>query len=343
MLDRKKIIVFGELMLRLSTKNFERIIQANEFDVRFTGAEANVGVSCINFGMEAWSVSKVPKTDLGQACLNYLARFGLHTEYVIRGGERLGILYTETGYSQRASKVLYDRKNSAFSELHTGEIDWQNVLSGKDWFHFCGTAPAHGIESLNVLKEGLKMAKNLGIPVSVDYNYRSNLWSKESARKAMEPLMEYVDIGIGNEEDCEAIFGVSADGTDLEKGKLEIKSYEDVARKMVERYGLKLQAITLRENLNANHNIWSAILYDGKHCFHSKTYDIDIVDRIGAGDAFSGGLIASLLKGYDIDQALDFAVAASCLKHTIPGDFNLISEDDVIQLIQGNISGRIRR
>lgn len=337
------IVLFGELMIRLSTKGFERIVQANEFDIRFTGAEANVGVSCVNYGLSASVLSKIPDTDLGLACLNFLNRFGLNTEYVVRGGERLGILYTETGCSQRASKVIYDRLGSAFSELDSGEIDWQQVLRGKEWLHFCGTAPAHGVRVQKVLLEGLKTAKQLGLTVSADYNYRSKLWSREEARRAMEPLMEYVDIGIGNEEDCEAMFGVRASGANLDAGKIEYSSYGEVARKMVQKFHLHYQAITLRESISASRNGWSAIIDDGTSRYLSNRYEIDVVDRIGAGDSFSGGLIAYLMKGKKIQESLEFAVAASCLKHTILGDFNLVSEQDVLTLLAGNGSGRIQR
>lgn len=337
------IVVFGELMLRLSTKGFERIVQADEFEVRFTGAEANVGVSCVNYGMDAYAVSKVPDSDLGQACINYLHRYGLHTEHIVRGGERLGILYTETGCSQRASKVIYDRRGSSFSELGIGELDWEKVLQNKVWFHFCGTAPAHGTRVLEVLLDGLKTARGMGITVSVDYNYRSKLWSRNEARRTMERVMEYVDIGIGNEEDCEAMFGIVADGTNLEQGTMQSASYHAVARNMVDTYGLKYQAITLRESHSANRNGWSAIIHDGAHCYESTHYTIDVVDRVGAGDSFSGALIYCLSEHKPLQYALDFAVAASCLKHTIPGDFNLVRTQDVMDLMEGKGTGRIQR
>ncbi|MDR2109969.1 MAG: sugar kinase [Spirochaetaceae bacterium] len=339
----KSIVLFGEILLHLSTKGVERILQANEFTIKFTGGEANVGVSCVNYGMKGYVISKVPDGDLGQACLNYLTRFGLDTSLVVRGGERLGLFYSETGHSQRASKVIYDRSRSAFSELRREEIDWKRFLQGKDWFHFCGTAPAQGEEVTGVLLEGLKTAKVLGLTVSADYNYRSKLWDRETARRVMEKLMPQVDIGIGNEEDCEAIFGIHAEGTDYTGGKVDADSYETVARKMVERFGLKCQAITLRESLSANRNGWSAIVHDGNRCYRSQKYTIDVIDRIGAGDSFSGGLIYSLASGQDFSQAVEFAAAASCLKHTIPGDFNLVSENDVLGLMKGNASGRVQR
>lgn len=340
---KPSIVCFGELMVRLGTIGAERIIQANEFEVKFTGAEANVGVSCANYGMDAYAVSMVPAHDLGQACINYLRRFGLDTRYVFRGGDRLGILYTETGHSQRPSKVIYDRSGSSFTVLTLSEAEWATVLDGKTWFHFCGTAPARGALAAETLMTGLKVAKSMGITVSVDYNYRAKLWSRDAARRVMEPLMEYVDVGIGNEEDCEAIFGIHATGSDYATGTVDSESYALVAREMVRRYGLKCQAITLRESFSADRNGWSAIVHDGSTCYRSQRYDVNIVDRIGGGDSFSGGLIYSLATGCGYQEALDFAVAASCLKQTIPGDFNLVNKDDVRALMAGNASGRVQR
>ncbi|QQO08439.1 sugar kinase [Breznakiella homolactica] len=340
---QKNIVLFGELLLHLGTKGVERILQANEFEIRFTGAEANVGVSCANYGMGAYAVSKVPEGDIGQACLSYLNRFGLDTSLVARGGERLGLFYSETGHSQRASKVIYDRAHSSFSEIHRGEFDWEKVLAGKHWLHFCGTAPAQGEEVVSVLIEGLKAAQSKGITVSVDYNYRSKLWDRDTARAVMERLMPYVNIGIGNEEDCEAMFGISAEGSDYGTGTINTDSYEIVAKKMVEKFGLTCQAITLRESISANRNGWSAIVHDGNDCYRSRKYTIDIIDRIGAGDSFSGGFIYSVASGSGFQDALEFAAAASCLKHTIPGDFNLVSKKDVEALIGGNATGRVQR
>lgn len=337
------VVCFGELMIRLGACGMEKLVQANQLDVKFTGAEANVGVSCANYGLPAYAVSMVPSHDIGQACINYLRRFGIDTTYVLRGGSRLGILYTETGYSQRPSKVIYDRANSSFSEIEIDESAWDEILEGKDWFHFCGTAPAQGPMVLATLLAGLKVAKRKGLVVSVDYNYRSKLWDRDQAGRIMEQLMEYVDVGIGNEEDCEAVFGIKAEGTDYEKGDVNAESYIVVARKMVEKYHLTCQAITLRESISANHNGWSAILDDGKTCYRGGHYDVDIIDRIGGGDSFSGGLIYSLVMGKGYQEAIDFAVAASCLKQTIQGDFNLVGKDDVLALMHGNASGRVQR
>lgn len=337
------LVCMGDLMLRLGTLGYEKLVQANHLEVKFTGAEANVGVSCANYGLPAFVVSQVPAHDIGQACINYLRRFGLDTSYIFRGGERLGIFYSETGFSQRASKVIYDRKDSAFSQLKLCKGQWEEILEGKSWFHFCGTAPAQGPTVIASLISGLQVAKEKGLVVSVDYNYRGKLWDRATAKKVMEPLMEYVDIGIGNEEDCEAMFGIKAEGSDYASGKVNSHSYNEVARKMVQKYNLKYQAITLRESSSADINGWSAIIHDGKTVYESKKYDVHIIDRIGGGDSFSGGLIYSLSDGKSLQESIDFAVAASCLKQTIPGDFNLVTKEEVISLMQGNASGRVQR
>lgn len=340
---KKSIVLYGDLLERLSPPGVEKLVQANQYEVRFTGGEANVGVSCVNYGMDAFVTGRVPEHDIGQACINYLRKYGLDTSFIARGGERLAILYTETGHSQRPSKVIYDRNNSAFSELKPGTLDWETILRGKDWLHFTGTAPAMGEGPREELLRGLKLAKQLGVTVSVDYNYRRKLWDRETARRTMETLMEYVDVGIGNEEDCEAVFGIKADGTDFESGNVNEASYSIVAGKMVKKYGLKMQAITLRESISANRNGWSAILHDGAHCYASRSYMVDLVDRIGGGDSFAGGLIYGLCSGMEKQEALEFAVAASCIKQTIPGDFNLASKEDVLALMHGNASGRVQR
>lgn len=340
---KKSVVLFGDLLERLSPPSWEKLVQANHYEVRFTGGEANVGVSCVNYGMNAYVVGRVPAHDIGQACINYLRQYGLDTSYIARGGERLAILYTETGYSQRPSKVIYDRNNSAFSELQPGTLDWEKILENKDWLHFTGTAPAMGDGPREELLRGLRLAKQMGITVSVDYNYRRKLWDRETARRTMETLMEYVDIGIGNEEDCEAVFNIKAEGTDYERGNVDEKSYSIVADKMIKRYGLKMQAITLRESISASKNGWSAILHDGERCYTSQNYMVDLVDRIGGGDSFAGGLIYGLCNGMSKQESLDFAVAASCIKQTIPGDFNLATKDDVLALMRGDASGRVQR
>lgn len=337
------VVCFGELMIRLGANGYEKLIQSNQLDVKYTGAEANVGISCANYGLPAFAVSMVPSHDIGQACINYLRRYGLNTDYVFRGGKRIGILYTETGCSQRPSKVIYDRENSSITELKLSQEEWKTILKDKSWFHFSGTAPALGQTVVETLRNGLIVAKQLGLTTSVDYNYRSKLWSKAKAKEVMESLMPYVDVGIGNEEDCGDIFGVHADNVDIVKGTVEAQSYSIVASKMVQKYNLKCQAITLRESHSATSNGWAAIISDGSICYKSKHYDITIVDRIGGGDSFSGGLIFQLSKNEDYQLAIDFAVAASALKQTIVGDFNLSSIDDVNLLMNGNSSGRVQR
>lgn len=339
----KGVVCFGELMLRLQSPWYSKLVQADDYEVMFTGAEANVGVSCVNFGIPAYAVSMVPDHDIGQACINFLRRYGLNTDYILRGGKRLGILYTETGYSQRPSKVIYDRQDSSFTEISISKDEWREILKDKCWFHFCGTAPAQGENAIKTLRNGLEVAKDMDLTVSVDYNFRSKLWSKAKANEIMSGLMEYVDIGIGNEEDCEAVFGIKAENTDFEHGNVDSGSYSIVARKMVQKFNLKYQAITLRESISADRNGWSAIIHDGENCYSSKRYEINLVDRIGGGDSFSGGLISSFIKGRSPSDAIEFAVAASCLKQTIPGDFNLVGEMDVLSLMGGNASGRVQR
>lgn len=340
---KKSIVLYGDLLERLSPPGMEKLVQANQYEVRFTGGEANVGVSCVNFGMDAYVVSRIPEHEIGQACINYLRKYGLDVRYIARGGERLAIFYSETGHSQRPSKVIYDRQNSSFAHIKPGMMDWERILEGKDWLHFTGTAPAMGKGPAEELIRGLKLARTMGVTVSVDYNYRRKLWDRETARRTMEELMEYVDVGIGNEEDCEAVFGIRAEGTDFENGSVDDKSYSIVAAKMVKTYGLKMQAITLRESISANRNGWSAILHDGDVCYTSPHYTVDLVDRIGGGDSFAGGLIYGLCSDMSRQEALDFAVAASCIKQTIPGDFNLATKEDVLSLMNGNVSGRVQR
>lgn len=344
MSGKKKVIVFGELMMRLDPKDNERLVQAGELTVRYTGAEVNAGVSLVNYGMEAYAVSRVPQNDLGQACINYLRRFGVDTRFIALGGERLGILFVETGAAQRASKVIYDRSYSAIRESSSDEHDWDEICAGKDWFHFSGTAPALGSTVLRVLEDGLQAAKRSGITVSCDLNYRAKLWSPEEARKVMTRLMRYVDVLIGNEEDSEKVFGVTAEGSDVDEGCVPAESYVEVARQLTDRFGFRYVATTLRESISASSNGWSGVLYDGRQAHVSRRYDITpIVDRVGAGDSFSGGLIYGLLSGMDHQRCIDFAVAASCLKHSIPGDFCLASVEEVEALMAGEASGRVQR
>lgn len=336
--ERKKVVCFGELLLSLCTKGYERFVQAEEFVARYTGAEANVGVALAHFGLDAFAVSRVPEHEIGQACINYLRRFGLNTEYVVRGGERLGTLYMETGASQRATQVIYDRAHSSIREASPGEFDWDPILAGKDWLHFSGTAPALGPNVLAVLTDGLKAARELGVKVSCDCNYRSKLWGLEEAGRVLTALMQYVNVFIGGREDAEKLFGVRADSAGSSKEK-----DEEAAKLLRERFGFDYVAMTLREGVSASVNRLGGLLCGADGCSFSHTYEMMIVDRVGSGDAFTAGLIYGLLTGLTPQQTVEFAVATACLKHSIPGDFNLVSVKEVEQLVAGDASGRVRR
>ena len=341
---KKKIVAFGELLLRLTPRGFGRFVQADEFEVRYTGAEANAAVSLANFGMEAYAVSKVPDNEIGQACINYLNRFRVNTDHIARGGERLGLFYLETGAAQRASKIIYDRSHSAIRESKPEDYDWEAICSGKDWFHFSGTAPALGENVQRVLEDGLKAAKKHGLTVSCDLNYRAKLWSPQEANRVMTRLVQYVDVLIGNEEDSEKVFGIKAEGSDVARGRLVEDSYKQVAEQLARRFGFKHVATTLRESISASANGWGGLLYDGAKHYLSRRYEINpIVDRVGGGDSFTGGLIYSMLSVFDPQRCVDFAVAASCLKHSILGDFNLVSVKEVETLMGGDASGRVQR
>lgn len=339
----RKVVTFGEVMLRLATPGYQRIVQANCFEATYAGGEANVAASLANFGCDAYFVTKIPRHEVGQACKKFLEKYGIKTDYIKMDGDRLGVYYLEAGASQRPSKVIYDRANSAIALIKPGDIDWEEVFQGAQLFHFTGITPALSDGAAEVTLEALKEAKKAGILVSCDLNFRKKLWSSEKANKVMSGLMEYVDIAIGNEEDAEKVFGIKADNTDITSGELDDSGYKQVAKKLVERFGFSKVAITLRESYSASDNGWSALLYDGKDFYKSKKYDIHIVDRVGGGDSFSGGLLYGLLSGMDNQTALEFAVAASCLKHTIPGDFNMVSEDEVKNLMEGDGSGRVQR
>jgi len=343
MSDTKKTVFFGELLMRLATKRFERFVQANEFEIGYTGAEANAAVSLANYGLQAYVVSVVPDTEIGQACINYIRRFGVNTDFVKRGGKRLGTFYLETGASQRPSKVIYDRAGSSITELKTGQIDWDAVFASKNWFHWSGTAPALSDSMSAVTKEACMAAQKHGLTVSCDLNYRRKLWSPEKAKQIMTDLMQYVDVLIGNEEDSALVLGVEAKGVDVHKGAIDVERYKEVAAQMHKQFGFKFVATTLRESISASENGWAALLSDGKQCYISKSYRMWIIDRVGGGDSFSGGLIYGMLTGMTPQQSVDFAAAASCLKHSIHGDFNHVSKDEVLALLGGDASGRIQR
>jgi 2-dehydro-3-deoxygluconokinase len=339
-----RFIAFGELMMRLDPRGHERFVQAGELQVRYTGGEANAAALLAALGVETTCVSKVPDHEIGQACVDYLRRFGIDTTHIARGGDRLGILYVETGASQRASKVIYDRDNTALRTADAGDFDWDAILDGADWLHFSGTAPASGPAIVDVLAEGLALAQARGVRVSCDLNFRRKLWTPEQAREAMTRLMPFVDVLIGNEEDATTVFGIEADGIDVLRGELDVDSYRRIAERLMTRFDLQLVATTLRTSISASVNRWAGLIYDGHDQFVSRTYEIDpIVDRVGAGDAFSGGLIYGLLEGMDRQACVEFAAAASCLKHSVPGDFALLSRSEIETLVAGDASGRVQR
>jgi len=339
----KKVITFGEIMLRLSTPVYRRLIQTDSFDVTYGGGEANVSISLANFGLDCYYVTKLPNNSIGDAALNHLRRFGVRTDYITRGGKRLGVYFLEAGASQRPSKVIYDRAHSAISEAQIDDFNWDGIFQDACWFHFTGITPAISDSAAELTLKAVKKAKENNLKVSCDLNYRGKLWSTKKANQTMTPLMDYVDIAIGNEEDAEKIFSIKAPKSEITAGKLNEAGYRVVAQELSKKFNLEIVAITLRESYSASDNGWSAMAYDRKNYYNSTKYKIHIVDRVGGGDAFAGGLIYSLIKGKELAEALEFGVAASCLKHTIPGDFNLFNEEEVRLLQEGNVSGRVQR
>lgn len=339
----KKVVTFGEIMLRLAPEGYYRFVQAEKFGATYGGGEANVAVSLANFGLDAAFVTKLPKHDIGQAAVNSLRKFGVDTSKIARGGDRVGIYYLEKGASQRPSKVVYDRAGSAIATADKADFDWDAIFEGVDWFHFTGITPALGDGVAEICLEACKAAKARDITVSCDLNYRKNLWSREKAGQVMAGLMSYVDVCIANEEDASDVFGIKAANTDVTAGKVNHDGYKDVAKQLADRFGFKKVAITLRGSISANDNNWAAMLYDGDNYFFSKNYLIHIVDRVGGGDSFGAGLIYSQLMGYDAQTSIEFAVAASCLKHSVEGDFNMVSVDEVTKLAGGDGSGRVQR
>lgn len=342
-LPGEKVVTFGEIMLRLAPIGYERFVQADTFGATFGGGEANVSVSLANFGMNTSFVTKLPTNEIGQCAVNSLRKYGVDTSEIVRGGERVGIYYLEKGASQRPSKVIYDRAGSAIAKADKKDFDWDKIFEGAGWFHFTGITPALSDELAEITEEACKAAKKKGIVISCDLNYRNKLWSKEKAGKTMDKLCKYVDVCIANEEDANDVFGIKAENSDVTKGNIDKEGYKSVASKLMERFGFSYVAITLRESISANDNKWAAMLYDGKDYFFSKKYDVHIVDRVGGGDSFGAGLIYSLMNGFDTKDTVEFAVAASCLKHSIEGDFNFVSVDEVKKLAMGDGSGRVQR
>lgn len=337
------VVTFGEIMLRLSPPDYQRLTQAKSLDVTFGGGEANVAVSLAQYGVPARFVTRLPDNDLGRACRGELARWGVDTTAIAVGGDRLGIYFCEKGASQRPSKVVYDRAGSAIATATAADFDWDAIFEGASWFHFTGITPALGDNVAAITLAACQKAKEKGLTVSCDLNYRKKLWSRDKAGQVMAGLMPYVDVLIANEEDAADVFGIRAAQSDVTKGAISLAGYESVARQLTERFDFQKVAITLRESLSASQNNWSALLYGGGDCRVSKKYTIQIVDRVGGGDSFGAGLIYGLAQGWADERALEYAVAASCLKHTIEGDFNLVSVAEVEALAGGDGSGRVQR
>jgi 2-dehydro-3-deoxygluconokinase len=340
-----KVVTFGEIMLRLSPPGFERFLQTPQFVATFGGGEANVAVSLAQFGLDSYYVTRLPAHAIGEAAVRSLRTEGVRTDFIVRGGERIGIYYAEAGASQRASMVIYDRASSAVSEMGPGTVDWRKVFEGAAWFHWTGITPALGERPAAVVREALQAARDAEVGVSVDLNFRKKLWSEKQAQATMRPLMEFVDVVIANEEDIQSVLGLHVEGTDVTTGQLNLEAYHRVARQITSELGPSSVAITLRESVSASDNGWGAVMYEkGTDTFHrSQHYDVRLVDRIGGGDSFAGGLIYGLVTGRSVEASLRFAVAASALKQTIPGDFNRVSVGEVDRLVGGDASGRVQR
>lgn len=338
-----RVVTFGEIMLRLAPEGYYRFTQADKLGATYGGGEANVAVSLANYGMDAAFVTKLPEHEIGQSAVNSLRRFGVDTSRITRGGNRVGIYFLEKGASQRPSKVIYDRAASAIAEAKPEDFNWDEIFEGADWFHFTGITPALGGHLPEICLEAVKAAKAKGIKVSCDLNYRKKLWTKAEAKETMTKLCQYVDVCIANEEDASDVFGIKATDTDVTTGKVNHQGYKSVAKQLADTFGFEKVAITLRESISANDNGWSAMLYDGNEYYFSKKYNIHIVDRVGGGDSFGGGLIYACLQEYSMQDTIEFAVAASCLKHTVEGDFNMVSVDEVKKLAEGDGSGRVQR
>ena len=339
----KKVVTLGEIMMRLSTPDFKRFVQSDSFDVTYGGGEANVAAALCNYGLNGTFVSKVPNNPLGQSAINHLRRYGVDTQVVARGGKRLGIYFLETGASMRASQVVYDRADASIAEVEISEFDFDKIFEGADWFHTTGITPALSDKAAALTEAALKAAKARGITTSIDLNYRKKLWSKEKAREVMTRLCQYVDVCIGNEEDADTTLGFTSKGTDVTKGELNLDGYKDVFQQMKAKFGFKYIASTLRESHSASDNGWSALVYDGTEFYHTKSYEVRIVDRVGSGDSFASGFIYGLVTGMKMSDAAEFGVAASAIKHTIPGDLNHATLSEVKDLVGGDGSGRVQR
>lgn len=341
----KKVVTFGEIMMRLQPYDYLRFVQADSFELTYGGGEANVAVSLANYGLDASFVTKVPKHSIGQCAVNSLRKYGVDTSNIVRGGDRLGIYFLEKGASQRGSVCIYDRAHSSIQEAAASDFNWAEIFEGVEWFHFTGITPAVGGDLVNICIEACKAAKKAGAKISCDLNYRGKLWTRDEAKEAMTKICEYVDVCISNEEDAKDVFGIEAEGTDIDGGQINHEGYKSVAKQLADKFGFEKVAITLRESISAFDNDWSAMLYDvasDEYCF-SKKYHLHIIDRVGGGDSFGGGLIYSCLMGKSTQEAVEFAVAASALKHSIESDFNFVSVDEVEKLAGGSGSGRVQR
>ena len=338
-----KVVTFGELMLRLAPNGYYRFFQDDQLQATFGGGEANVAVSLANYGIDTAFVTKLPTHEIGQAAVNSLRKYGVDTSRIVRGGDRVGIYFLEKGASQRGSVCIYDRAHSAIQQAQPSDFDWDTIFSDADWFHFTGITPALGGHLVEICREACQKAKEHGVKISCDLNYRGKLWSREEARKAMTDLCQYVDVCISNEEDAKDVFGIEAENTDIYGGKLNKEGYQSVAKQLADQFGFEKVAITLRTSISANDNDWAAMLYDGENYCFSKEYHLHIVDRVGGGDSFGGGLIYALLTGKDTQAAVEFAVAASALKHSIVVVFTLVRISEVEKLAGGDGSGRVQR
>ena len=339
----KRVVTFGELMLRLAPNGYYRFFQNDQMQATFGGGEANVAVSLANFGLDSVYVTKLPKHAIGQAAVDSLRHFGVDTSKIVRGGDRVGIYFLEKGASQRGSVCIYDRAYSAISEATHADFDWDDIFKGADWFHFTGITPALGTNMIDICLEACKAAKERGVKISCDLNYRGKLWSRAAAYDAMTKLCHYVDVCIANEEDAKDVFGIEAENTDIYGGTLNYEGYKSVAKKLADKFDFEKVAITLRSSISASDNDWAGMLYDGKDYYFSNSYSLHIVDRVGGGDSFGAGLIYSILSGKDSQSTIDFAVAASALKHSIEGDYNRVSVAEVEKLAGGDGSGRVQR
>ena len=338
-----RVVTFGEIMLRLAPNGYYRFFQNDQMQATFGGGEANVAVSLANFGLESTYVTKVPKHAIGQGAIDSLRYFGVDTSKVVRGGDRLGIYFLEKGASQRGSVCIYDRAHSSIAEATSADFDWDSIFEGADWFHFTGITPALGSNLVEICKEACIAAKSKGVKISCDLNYRGKLWTRDQARAAMTELCKYVDVCISNEEDAKDVFGIEAEGSDIYGGKLNHEGYKSVAKQLADKFAFEKVAITLRTSISASDNDWAGMLFDGENYCFSKSYHLHIVDRVGGGDSFGAGLIYSLLSGKTTQQAIDFAVAASALTHSVEGDYNRVSVSEVEKLAGGDGSGRVQR